>query len=103
MGALEVAEFDELVGQKAGVAVCDEEMAFAGGDRGPGDETGDGGSGGEDDDSGIEIGQVGDGVVERHGNAGEEVAGGTGRVTDAVGGHAETSGETGAEGGFGCG
>ena len=103
VGALEVAEFDELVGQKAGVAVGDEEMAFAGGDRGPGDETGDGGSGSENDDACVEVGQVGDGVVELNWNAGEEIAGGAGRITDAVGGHAETSGEAGAEGGFGCG
>jgi len=49
MRAFEIAEFDELVVDEAGVAVGDEQMAFTGSDGELREELGGGGPGGDYD------------------------------------------------------
>src|SRR6185437_2160011 len=115
VGALEVAELDQLMAEPAGIAVGDEQVALARADGEAGGEAGRGRAAGVNDHAGGEHGAVGergpamaDGSHRRaqaRDDAGalEQPARGTGRIAHRIAGDEERTGEAGPKIGLGGG
>ncbi len=116
VGAFEIAEFDELVVDEAGITVSNEEMAFAGLDIEMGKHLAGGGAGGEDSVGGgerdavieasVSLLRVDDAATYIYDGAemaglGDEIARGARRVDDGILREDEATGQAGTEAGFG--